>query len=41
VVEPWLCRVVEVIMIWTVATQGYGNFFFFFFYFFIKLFDSY
>ena len=24
-VGPWLCRVVEVIVIWTVATQGYGN----------------
>ena len=22
---PWLCGVVEVIVIWTVATQGYGK----------------
>jgi len=25
VVGPWLCRVVEVIVIWTVPTQGYGK----------------
>jgi len=24
-VGPWLCSVVEVIVLWTVAMQGYGN----------------